>query len=474
MLLKTFRSAIRTPSRIGQFHSWFGLAQVLLLSAAGPAFGQTKPVVLATDGAWTWFNDPRAVFHNGIVYFGYVRNSDGRTVLSVFNPQSEKTTELWASTLQQKDDHNNPGLLVKQDGTMLAIHARHGTDHFFSYRLSKNSNPTAPADWVAEQTITNTGAGLTYANPYQLSAEEGRIYDFTRDLNFNPTVLTSTNGGVSWSAPQLSIQTGSGNIRPYVKYCSDYKQRIDFLYTDGHPRNVTNSLYHLYYQAGAFHKTDGTLLKEFSRLPIRHDAGERGSVIYKYSDAPASDSNDDIPTGRAWCWEIAYQTNGAPVCVFTVQCDRVTGTNWFDDRIFYYYARWTGTNWQKRVIAHAGRPLYQSEDDYAGGICLDPENPNVIYVSSDAEHPFKLASITNVPLRKDGRYELYRGLTKDGGLSFAWEAVTTNSPTDNLRPYVPRRRNSEAGGMKALIWFRGTYRTYTSYDCEVVGVFSKN
>jgi len=430
------------------------------------AAAQTNFATLTSDGAWTWYNDPRAVFHNGILYFSYVRNADGRSALSAFNPTNGVKTDLWTSALTQKDDHNNPGLLVKQDGTILAIHARHGTDQFFSYRLS-STNPTTPADWTAEQTIPNSGAGVTYSNPYQLSAEGGRIYDFTRNQNFNPTVLTSTNGGTNWSAPQLFIKNGSGGIRPYVKYASDYTSRIEFLYTDGHPRDVTNSLYHLYYQAGALYKTDGTFVTNFSGLPILHDAGQRGSVIYQYSDAPSADPNDHIATGRAWCWEVVRATNGNPVCLFTVQRDQVTGTNWYDDRIYYCYARWTGTHWQKRFIAQAGRPLYSSEDDYAGGICADPENPNVIYISSNAQNPFNLANTTNVTLRANDRYEIYRGVTADGGLSFSWQAITTNSAKDNLRPYIPRRQT----GTPAAIWFRGTYTTFNSYSCEVVGLF---
>jgi hypothetical protein len=442
-----------------------------LLLASGFSFcsiAQTNFAILAPDGAWTWYNDPRAVFHHGILYFGHVRNADGKSVLSAFNPQTGARTDLITSTRTEKDDHDVPGILVRQDGTMLALYARHGADQFFAYRYSNNTNPISSTNWSAEQTIAATGAGLTYANPFQLSTESGRVYNFSRDLNFNPTVFTSTNGGVSWSAPQLFIQTGTGSIRPYVKYCSDYSQRIDFLYTDGHPRDVTNSLYHLYYQTGSLFKTEGAFLKSFTNLPVLHDSGERGSVIYQYSDTDTSDFNDHIPTARSWCWETAYQTNGAPVCVFTVQRDKMTGTNWFDDRIYYYYARWTGANWQKRFIAQAGRPLFSTENDYAGGICVDPANPNVIYISSNASDPFNLTDITNVTLRANQRYEIWRGITTNGGLTFNWTAITTNSAKDNLRPYIPRGQT----GTPVVIWFRGTYTTYNSYACEIVGLFN--
>lgn len=444
-------------------------ALVAVLLPVHPCFAQTNFATLISDGAYTWFSDPRAVFYNGALYFGYTRASDSRAVLSAFNLSSGQTTNLWASSLTQHDDHNHPGLLVKSDGRMLAVWSRHGSDQFFSYRLSASTNPVTAADWGAEQTIANSGAGVTYANPYQLSAESGKIYNFCRDLNYNPTVFTSTNGGTNWSSPQLFIRTGSGSTRPYVKYASNYTNRIDVLYTDGHPRDVANSLYHIYYSGGAIYKTDGSLLKSYSSLPLLHDSGERGSVIYQYSDADTSDPNDHIPTGRAWCWEIAYQTNGDPACVFSVQRDLVTGpTQGTDDRIYYYYARWTGAAWQKRFIAQAGRPLYSAENDYAGGICLDPQDVNTIYLSSNAQNPFSLADTTNVTLRANSRYEIWRGTTADGGLTFSWQQITTNSTLDNIRPYVPRRN----GGENCLIWLRGTYTSYTSYALSIVGLFT--
>jgi len=434
------------------------------------ASGQTNFATLIADGSYTWYNDPRALFYNGLLYFGYVRASDSKTALSAFNLQSGQTTNLFASGFTQLDDHNNPGLLVKQDGAMLAVYSRHISDQYFAWRLSNNTNPVNAASWAAEQTIAASGASMTYANPFQLAGESGKIFNFCRNQNFNPTVYTSTNGGTNWSAPQLFIQTGTGGtIRPYVKYASDYTNRLDFLYTDGHPRDVANSLYHMYYQGGAFYKTDGTFLKNYSALPILHDSGERGSVIYQYSDADSPSPDDHIPTGRAWCWETAYQANGSPVCVFTVQRDKITGpTQGTDDRIYYYYARWTGTDWQKRFIAQAGRPLYAAENDYAGGICMDPQNPNLIYISSNAGNPFNLTDTTNVALRANERYEIWRGITTNGGLDFAWQQITTNSLQDNFRPYIPRRR----GGEPCVIWIRGSYAAYTSYNCSIVGLFT--
>ena len=467
------RSARRGPGFLRALSRAGSLACAVILTLCGSlasrALAQTNVATLAPDGAWTWYNDPRALFQGGTLYFGYVRSGDGRPALSAYDPLSGTATSLWSSSWTERDDHDNPGLLRLQDGRLLALYAHHGSTTYFNYRTSLTTNPVAAADWSGEQTFTTT-ASVTYCNPCQLSAESGRIYDFMRDLNYNPTFTFSDNLGSNWSVPQLLIKTGTNSsIRPYVKYSSDSVGRVDFLYTDGHPRDLTNSLYHAYYRSGGLYRTDGSFLKYLTNAPLLHDAGERGSVIYQYADAPAADPNDHIPTGRAWCWEIVPQTNGQPVCVFTVQRDNVTGTNWFDDRIYYYYARWTGSNWQKRFIAQAGRPLYTPEVDYAGGICLDPDDPAVIYISSNAAEPFNLSDTTNVALRANSRYEIWKGVTTDGGLSFSWQAVTTNSATDNLRPYVPRGRGSSP---LRLIWFTGTYTSYTSWNTKVVGLQS--
>jgi len=64
----------------------------------------------------------------------------------------------------------------------------------------------------------------------------------------------------------------------------------------------------------------------------------------------------------------------------------------------------TGTNWEKRFIAQAGPPRPIGEPDYAGGIRIEPRNPNAIHLSSQARNPLDLAALRSVPLRSDARY----------------------------------------------------------------------
>ena len=73
---------------------------LLALGLAFSAVGQTNLLTLAADGAWTWYNDPRALFHNGALYFGFVR-SDGTSTLKVLDLQAGTTVTLWTSTWSQ-------------------------------------------------------------------------------------------------------------------------------------------------------------------------------------------------------------------------------------------------------------------------------------------------------------------------------------------------------------------------------------
>ena len=121
----------------------------------------------------------------------------------------------------------------------------------------------------------------------------------------------------------------------------------------------------------------------------------------------------------------------------------------------YRFARWDGSKWQDGEIAYAGSTLYTGEDDYAGGICLHPDDPDTVFISSNVE-----------PLtgKSPGRFEIYRGHTRDRGASWKWTAVTRELKVDNLRPIVP----GSFKGKTLLLWLRGTYSRYIQYDLQVV------
>jgi len=117
----------------------------------------------------------------------------------------------------------------------------------------------------------------------------------------------------------------------------------------------------------------------------------------------------------------------------------------------YDYARWDGTSWHTEEIAQAGRRLYAGEDDYSGLGALDPKNPDVMYISTDAD-PVSGDPLVSHADRKR-HYELFRG-QRDARLGkWTWAPFTRNSTADNLRPVIPAWNDPRT----ALVWMRGTY-----------------
>ena len=123
----------------------------------------------------------------------------------------------------------------------------------------------------------------------------------------------------------------------------------------------------------------------------------------------------------------------------------------------YRYARWNGKSWDDRQIAYAGKRLYDRERQYSGGICLDPDDINTIYLSSGVR-------IEDGKPNTSGHWELYRGATSDRGKTWRFEPLTRDSKVDNLRPIVPA--GHPAG--RFVLWYRGVYRSYTDFETEVV------
>lgn len=224
------------------------------------------------------------------------------TAVTRYDSKAASSSEMVLSTdeSRDRDDHNIPSLILMHDGRILAMYSRHGTNMQFCFRLSKSKAPAELWDWGNER-VAEVPARTTYANLFQLT--DGRILNFPRCINWNPSLSISCDGGAIWAEPVHLISAGQGSTRPYMKLSSGSDSRINIVYTDHHPNNAPTSVYHLYFKDNALFRSDGSLLKVVEELPLDHDAGERGSRVFIYSEDTWPDGcsiNDYIPHGRAW------------------------------------------------------------------------------------------------------------------------------------------------------------------------------
>lgn len=410
------------------------LFAALALSAAPP-----EPVVLNPDGAWCWFQDERALVHRGKLWVAAI-GANGDVRVTTWDMKAGAVSIACIHPRFQADDHNTPALLLRRDGRLMAFYTTHGGPPGKRLMYTRTTvRPYDASEWAPAGTFdAQVPHGFTYANPFQLSAENNRIYLFWRALHFNPTWTASDDLGRSWLPGRNHILYQPGE-RPYVKYASNGSDTIHFAFTDGHPnRPFLNNLYHAYYRKGGLYRSDGAFIRRLEEGPVKTAEATR---VY---DGAA-------PTGEAWVWDIHLDRAGRPVIAYSTHPDPM------DHR--YRYARWNGRSWEDHQIGFAGRRLYKSQEYYSGGICLDPDDVNVVYASSNVD-------IAGGGPSGNGRYEIWRGATGDRGRTWAWRRLTQDSAADNLRPIVPAGHP----GKTFVLWFRGRYTTYTNYQTEVVAL----
>jgi hypothetical protein len=430
-------------------------AALLLILFASTGHG-AGPVVFNDDGGWCWFEDERVLVVNGKLVIGSVAagtkdpNRLGDIEVVSYDIGTGRSTKATlhrgkdaADRKRWLDDHNSPAFAVRPDGRLLAMYARHGNEEKIYYRISQN--PGDASLWGEERIyIPSESSRVTYTNLHWLAAES-RLYDFFRGLHnsFKPSYAWSEDAGETWKTGNVFIQVPTRfRHRPYVKYASNGIDTVHAAYTEGHPRDYDNSVYHVAYRAGKLHHSDG---RPIAALADGLQRPEDGTLVFR-------GDKDNV----AWVSDTHLDAKGNPVIVFSVQKSAPGKPEGEDHR--YHYARWTGKEWLQWEIAYAGRRLYAGEDDYTGNIAIDPQSTDTVYISTsvDPVHGRALAS---------GHYELYRGRTKDGGRSWMWTALTPNSTRDNIRPAVPLWKDRRV----ALLWLRGKMTTYTNYDFEVVG-----
>jgi hypothetical protein len=421
-----------------------------------PGLVSLFPATLTTNGAWTWYSDPRVFCYQGTsrkMYAGYLRKNGDVTVASVDLDTGTVVETVLHATLEV-DDHDNPTMIVRpSDGRLIAFYTKHGNGSPVYVRVS--TNPEDVSSWGAETTslisVADVVGGNTYSNPFYTSSD-GRLWLFGRS-GVLPYVTYSDDGGATWSTSRFMFIERS-SARPYMKYCSNGVDEIHCFATNGHPRDIPAnqcSLYHWVIKRVAgvwgFYKTDGSFIRTLATLATTGQmTASEVSLVY--------DATTEL-LGNAWTMSIKLDATGKPVIAYLIDPDWTAETGSND----YYYARWTGSAWDKHQIATAQPRMPTDsavEAQYTGTVSVDQRNTNRIWVGY-----------------YDGsQWEIQKWTTADGGATWAKVSITTGSATKNFRPVVPENWLT---GAPDVAWVQGNtgspwgggYSSYTQFDTRI-------
>ncbi len=400
-------------------------------AVACPAAG-TVPISHARtgtlgQGAWSWFGDPRAVQVNGAYAETVVGWIDwtGKVTVGAYVPKCGVEQVAVVAHLFH-DDHSAPSLLVGPDNRITVFWSAHNGASM-QYRTT-----VAPEDisaWTpAAKVTTNVPGelGFTYPNPVELARENHSLYLFWRGADWSADYSVRGAAGTWSQAHRLIVNHGQ---RPYVKVASNGKDTIAFAFTNGHPRNITSSIYYAAYRAGWLRHAGGRRITPLGRGPIKPSQAD---LVYSGPGHHAA----------SWVWDVALDARGRPVIVYATFRSLSNHA--------YWYARWNGREWINHFLTYAGPSIspHTIEFEYSGGIALDHANPSIVYLSRKVH----------------GRFEVERWVTRDAGYRWDHAAVGREPGVGQVRPVVPR---GTGGGGISLLWLSGPYNTYSEYRTSI-------
>ena len=110
------------------FHTWqsVALASAILTMMVGgelPVHAH-QTHTLVEDGAWCWFQDPRALRHGNTTYVNYVTTS-GDIRISAFDHSTRQIRHAVLHANLEADDHNDGGILILPDGRIMTFYSQH-------------------------------------------------------------------------------------------------------------------------------------------------------------------------------------------------------------------------------------------------------------------------------------------------------------------------------------------------------------
>ncbi len=378
-------------------------------------------------GSWCWFADPRAIRVIGQYDQTFVGWIDWHGAITI-GAYDARFGIIRAHVVgyQFRDDHSSPSILVEPDKRLTVFWSGHNGPRM-NYRTTLR--PEDITSWGPKRNVRSRlpgGRGFTYPNPELLPAEHNRLYLFWRGSNWGQDYATRSIDG-RWS-PAHKLIDNPGE-RPYVKVDSNGYDRIALAFTDGHPREMTTSIYYMSYRHGWLWTPAGRRIARIGHGPV---LPRQASLVYNGPAAHAS----------GWVWDVALDHHGRPVIVYA------TFPSSGDHE--YWYARFDGHRWVNHFLTFGGPTISPGtiEREYSGGLSLDHSDPSTLYMSR----------------KVGGWFEIERWTTSNGGASWHHTTVVRTPGVNNVRPVVPRGPD---GGSIKLLWLHGDYRSYTTYMTSI-------
>lgn len=400
----------------------------------------------------------------GLHLVGHVRRSkasknirpSGEVVISSLSTtEGVVQAELVLRSNIELDDHSFPALMVLNEGLVLvAATGHHETGDLWLYLVKVKPGNLK----ILKKTRVNLPDPCTYVYLIDDGLDEKLLV--TRSTDFNLVGLRVDSQTLKSSepfklfpwevGPHDPFFSGRDGNRPYLVCRPSPIGGSVFALTNDHPRAYRNGVFAGFFRDGMIHDLDGNVV---------HAIGS------KEDWSPFTVLTELLAPGQAfvpWIHDIAQEPGGRVILALSgrekTSDEFLAGQDQTRDGYRYLIGAYDHGLWRELTSLPAGKSLYGDEEDYTGGISLNPLNPLHFVFSSSA---IKEEEPTDSGV---ARWELWEGFVSETG---AHLRLLKSPPLGScvLRPHFSVA--SPNFDTHFLTYMEGEYRSYKDFDTTI-------
>jgi hypothetical protein len=400
------------------------------------------------------------------------------------------------------------------------------TGNATSKTFTSNSPDMPFTDAAVKLSFLNGGSNLNTSTTYYIinKNQSAQTFQLSTSVGGSAVSLGSTVTSVTVT-PVTWPSTADGNrfvMRPYLQITDNGIDRIDLVFTDGHPDEYDSnnpyssstdpdesgpgtSLYHAYIKNNNVYTSNGTQMVSLANLGTttgtyyewgldfkNHSAIGSGLVSFTKIQDVATQSSSSLGSS-CWGWDLTRNDSTGEINVVFARFPRTssTATGQFGAVHEYWHARYAPSfsSWvTNKITDDAGTYIAQDvfnssgvvtqyaggQPHYSGGISIDKDDPTIVYAS------VFLGTAAGYGTRgKDATFEVQKYTTDNDGLTWSFDSRLTGhgrrSQTKATRPVTPRWRSrlNTTNVIPDVFWQEGRYHNYMNsgnlkgYQCQV-------
>lgn len=341
-------------------------------------------------GGWTWFGGPRVLSEGPFDYACFIRPS-GNTlgfgqvvVAAVLRADGVVISEVVLEEDAILDDHNVPAITRLATGELLVGHTGHNSYRYVVMtRVSEEKGSLS----IAKQWNIEFPDRCTYV--YLVPSLEHSVLMLTRSMNSNWSAVEMNTKSFEASEPTVvfpwkisqadPLYSGRDGNRPYLMIRRGQDNSWLFAITNDHPRAYRNGVFAGRIRGATIEDLDGQQVHQIG-------SGKAWSPFTELTEILPS-AQKTVP----WVHDVAETEDNRILVAWSTRAKSNFRFRRKKDRVlrgFHYgVSQWFRGQVGEVLRVAAGSSLYHREEDYVGGIALNPHNPFHAVFSTNALPP---------------------------------------------------------------------------------------